>query len=111
MRFSLRLLPDLGYDLEAGRLDRSAHPFSTAIAIRDVRITTRMYTDDPFPSVMGTIHEAGHGLYEQGMNPAYEDLPVSSPPSLGLHESQSRLWENVVGRSRAFWQHYTPVML
>ncbi len=69
-----------------------------------------MYADDPFPSVMGTIHEAGHGLYEQGMNPAYEDLPVSSPPSLGLHESQSRLWENVVGRSRGFWQHYTPVI-
>lgn len=110
MRFSLRLLPDLGYDLEAGRLDLSAHPFSTAIAIRDVRITTRMYADDPFPSVMGTIHEAGHGLYEQGMNPDYEDLPVSSPPSLGLHESQSRLWENVVGRSRGFWQHYTPVI-
>ncbi len=110
MRFSQRLLPDLGFDLEAGRLDRSAHPFSTAIAVHDVRITTRMYEHDPFPCVMGTIHEAGHGMYEQGMDADYEDLPVSSPPSLGLHESQSRLWENIVGRSRGFWEHYTPIL-
>ncbi len=110
MRFSMRLLPELGYDMQAGRLDLSVHPFTNAISRGDVRITTRMYADDPFPSVMGTIHEAGHGLYEQGMDPAYEDLPVGSPPSLGLHESQSRLWENVVGRSRGFWQHYTPLI-
>jgi carboxypeptidase Taq len=111
MRFSQRLLPDLGFDVvNAGRLDRSAHPFSTAIALGDVRITTRMYEHDPFPCVLATIHEAGHGMYEQGMDPEYEDLPVSSPPSLGLHESQSRLWENIVGRSRGFWQHYTPIM-
>ena len=80
MRFSLRMLPDLGFDFNAGRLDRSAHPFSTAIALGDVRITTRMYDTDPFPSVMGTIHEAGHAMYEQGMDPAYEDLPVAARP-------------------------------
>ncbi len=109
--FSRRLLPELGYDLAAGRLDQSAHPFSTTIALHDVRITTRMSSDDPFPAVMGTIHEAGHAMYEQGMDPEYEDLPVGTPPSLGLHESQSRLWENIVGRSRAFWEHYTPAIL
>ncbi len=110
MAFSRRILPDLGYNMEGGRLDLSVHPFSIGLAQRDARITTRTYLDDPFGTVLATIHEAGHAMYEQGMDPAYEDLPVASAPSLGLHESQSRLWENVIGRSREYWEHYTPVM-
>ncbi len=108
--FSDVILRGIGFDLEAGRLDRSVHPFSTAIALHDVRITTRLFADEPFAAVMGTIHEAGHAMYEQGMDARYEDLPVATPPSLGLHESQSRLWENIVGRSHEFWEHFTAPM-
>ena len=109
-RFTMRVLEDMGFDLDAGRQDLSVHPFSTMIALRDVRVTTRLYPHDPFAGVFSTIHEAGHGLYDQGLDPDYEDLPIASPASLGAHESQSRLWENVVGRSRPFWEHYTPIM-
>ena len=105
-----RILADTGFDLTAGRLDRSAHPFTTTIALGDVRVTTRIYEHDPLGAIYSTIHEAGHGLYEQGFDPANEDTPVADAPSLGLHESQSRLWENIVGRSRPFWQHYAPVL-
>jgi carboxypeptidase Taq len=108
--FTLRVLADLGYDLDAGRQDISAHPFSTTIALRDVRITTRVYEDDPFSAIFSTIHEAGHGMYDQGFDPRFEDLPLAEAPSLGAHESQSRLWENVVGRSLPFWRHYAPVL-
>jgi carboxypeptidase Taq len=108
--FTERVLADLGFDLEAGRQDISAHPFSTTIALRDVRVTTRVYEDDPFSAVFSTIHEAGHGMYDQGFDPRFEDLPLASAPSLGAHESQSRLWENIVGRSRPFWDHYTPLL-
>ncbi|MGN6379262.1 MAG: carboxypeptidase M32, partial [Gaiellales bacterium] len=104
-----RLLADIGFDLEAGRLDQSAHPFSSMVGLYDVRVTTRLYRNDPFPSVFSTIHEAGHGMYDQGFDPDYEDLPLAQAPSLGAHESQSRLWENIVGRSRPFWRRYTPV--
>jgi carboxypeptidase Taq len=108
--FTMRLLADIGFDLDAGRQDISTHPFSTMIALRDVRVTTRLYPHDPFAAVFSTIHEAGHGMYDQGLDPAFEDLPIASPASLGAHESQSRLWENIVGRSRPFWEHYTPVI-
>jgi carboxypeptidase Taq len=108
--FTMRLLADLGYDLEAGRQDLSAHPFTTSLALRDVRVTTRLDEHDPWSGIFSTIHEAGHGLYEQGLDPAYEDTPAAAAPSLGLHESQSRLWENLVGRGRAFWERYLPVM-
>src|SRR3954471_15082518 len=107
---TVRMLADLGFDLTAGRQDRSAHPFTSAMALGDVRLTTRIDERDPFDAIFSTIHEAGHGLYEQGFDPAHEDTPVGEAPSFGIHESQSRLWENVVGRSRAFWQHYEPVM-
>jgi carboxypeptidase Taq len=69
-----------------------------------------MDESDPFSAISSTLHEAGHGLYDQGFDPQYEDTPIAEAPSLGLHESQSRLWENLVGRSLPFWQHYTPVM-
>jgi carboxypeptidase Taq len=80
------------------------------MALRDVRLTTRIDERDPFDAIFSSLHEAGHGLYEQGFDPAYEDTPLAEAPSFGIHESQSRLWENVVGRSREFWRHYEPVM-
>jgi carboxypeptidase Taq len=107
---TIRLLGDLGYDMTAGRQDRSAHPFTQTIALGDVRVTTRIDERHPLSAVFSTIHEAGHGMYEQGFDPAFEDTPLAEAPSLGLHESQSRLWENIVGRSLPFWQHYAPVM-
>ena len=107
---TMRLLGDLGYDMTAGRQDRSAHPFTQTIALGDVRVTTRIDERHPLSAVFSTIHEAGHGMYEQGFDPSFEDTPVADAPSLGLHESQSRLWENIVGRSRPFWEHYAPVM-
>ena len=107
---TIRLLGDLGYDMTAGRQDRSAHPFTQTIGLGDVRVTTRIDERHPLSAVYSTVHEAGHGMYEQGFDPAYEDTPVASAPSLGLHESQSRLWENIVGRSLPFWEHYAPVM-
>ena len=75
-----------------------------------MRLTTRIDERSPFEAVFGTIHECGHGLYEQGFDSRYEDTPLHDAPSFGLHESQSRLWENLVGRSRPFWDHYGPVM-
>jgi carboxypeptidase Taq len=108
--FTMRLLRDIGFDLDAGRQDLSAHPFTTTIALHDIRVTTRIDEADPFTAIASTMHEAGHGLYDQGFDPDYEDTPIAEAPSLGLHESQSRLWENLVGRSLPFWRHYTPVM-
>jgi carboxypeptidase Taq len=108
--FTIRLLKDIGFELDAGRQDRSTHPFSTTIALRDIRVTTRIDETDPFSGIASTMHEAGHGLYEQGFDSEHEDTPIAEAPSLGLHESQSRLWENMVGRSLPFWRRYTPAM-
>jgi carboxypeptidase Taq len=105
-KFNLYLLPLLGYDLEAGRLDVTAHPFACTINVGDVRITTRYFDNDPKSSLFATIHEAGHAIYEQGVNPDYEGSVISGGISLGIHESQSRFLENMVGRSEAFWQRY-----
>ena len=106
--FGLEVARALGYDLDRGRQDRSAHPFTTAFATTDVRITTRL-DEAFFPSAFfGTIHEVGHALYEQGVDPALDRTPLADGTSLGMHESQSRLWENLVGRSRAFWAHWLP---
>jgi carboxypeptidase Taq len=107
---TIRMLADIGFDFDAGRQDRSAHPFTTTIALHDIRLTTRIDETDPFSALTSTLHEAGHGLYDQGFDPEYEDTPIAQAPSLGLHESQSRLWENLVGRSLPFWRRYTPVM-
>ncbi len=94
----------LGFDYDAGRLDISTHPFTTSFGRSDVRLTTRYDPAWPFQSLMGTIHEAGHGMYDQGLSEEHEGTPLGESVSLGIHESQSRFFENNIGRSRAFWQ-------
>lgn len=105
-KLSLDVAAMLGYDFDRGRLDRSGHPFSTAFSISDVRITTRIESNFFSPAFYGTLHEVGHALYEQGINPAFERTPLADGTSLGIHESQSRLWENLVGRSEGFLEYY-----
>ncbi|MGA9277055.1 carboxypeptidase M32 [Ilumatobacter sp.] len=98
----------LGYDFESGRLDLSAHPFTTGFDPGDVRITWRPEPDDFRPGLFGIMHEAGHAMYEQGLPTELARTPLGAAVSLGIHESQSRLWENQVGRSRAFWEWALP---
>ena len=104
--FSLFVLPQLGYDMDAGRLDVSAHPFAMGVNPGDVRITTRYMEDDMRSAIFGTIHECGHALYEQGVNPEYTGTVLASGTSMGIHESQSRFLENIVGRSFEFWTYF-----
>lgn len=99
----------MGFDLNRGRIDLSAHPFTSGGG-RDVRITYRYQEDNPYFAIFPIIHEAGHALYEQGYQEKHLGTPLAEAVSMGLHESQSRLWENVVGRSIPFWTHYFPVM-
>jgi len=98
----------MGFDFSAGRLDEVVHPFCTTIGPGDVRITTRFERGNFAPAFFGILHEAGHGLYEQGLERAHWGLPRGEAVSLAIHESQSRMWENIVGRSRAFWTHFLP---
>ncbi|MHB8873088.1 MAG: carboxypeptidase M32 [Myxococcaceae bacterium] len=109
-RFTLKLLTDMGFDLEAGRQDKSVHPFTGGTHPLDVRLTLRLDEKTPLPAVFGAIHEGGHGLFEQGFSQEHYRTPLAAAPSMGLHESQSRLWENIVGRSRTFWGHYFPLL-
>ncbi|MBK8190325.1 MAG: carboxypeptidase M32 [Vampirovibrionales bacterium] len=107
--FCRETLTAMGYDFTRGRMDASAHPFTTEIGGRnDVRLTIRSTTAHPLESVFTALHEGGHALYEQGVDPALADSPLGTGTSLGIHESQSRLWENAVGRSAAFWRHFYP---
>jgi carboxypeptidase Taq len=108
--FGLRAAANIGYDLKRGRLDKTHHPFCTKFSLGDVRITTRVYENDLARAFFATLHEAGHALYEQGVNPALDGTPLGKGASAGVHESQSRLWENVVGRSRGFWRHFYPAL-
>lgn len=110
LAFSLSVATQMGYDLRRGRLDKTHHPFCTKFAAGDVRITTRVRQDDVGDALFSTVHEAGHAMYEQGVSAALEGTPLGMGVSAGVHESQSRLWENVVARSRPFWQHYYPVL-
>ncbi len=109
-QLTLRLLKDLGFDFSHGRQDRSAHPFTASVNERDVRVTTRIEEHNLMGAVSSTIHECGHALYEQGFDPAHYRTYLAAAPSMGIHESQSRLWENQVGLSRGFWRHYWPEM-
>ncbi|RTG95260.1 carboxypeptidase M32 [Thermus scotoductus] len=106
--FALELLRACGYDLEAGRLDPTAHPFAISIGPGDVRITTRYYEDFFNAGIFGTLHEMGHALYEQGLPKEHWGTPRGEAVSLGIHESQSRTWENLVGRSLGFWERFFP---
>lgn len=106
----LRILGDMGYDFDAGRQDKSPHPFTTNFDICDVRVTTRIDLQNPFSALLGSIHEGGHALYEQGFQMEDRRTILAAAPSLGIHESQSRLWENLIGRGLPFWKHYAPVM-
>jgi len=106
--FNKEIAEAIGFDFEAGRIDTTVHPFCTEMGPRDCRMTTRYDVRDFTSSLSGTMHEAGHGLYTQGLDAAHYGTPVGSYLSLGIHESQSRLWENQVGRSRAFWAHWYP---
>lgn len=106
--FTLELLQAMGFDLDAGRQDKSTHPFTGGTGLFDVRLTTRLFPELPLSSVFSTIHEGGHGLYEQGFAKEHARTTLAQAPSMGLHESQSRLWENIVGRSRDFWVHFFP---
>lgn len=107
-RFNARVAAAIGFDFDAGRIDTTAHPFCTTLGPRDVRLTTRYMESDFTSSLFGVLHEAGHGLYEQGLPAEDFGLPSGSAVSLGIHESQSRLWENHVGRSQTFWKHWYP---
>ncbi|WP_170788663.1 carboxypeptidase M32 [Ruegeria lacuscaerulensis] len=101
MRLSQKLATTFGYDLNTGRVDKAVHPFSSGSGL-DVRITTRTSETDPFNCFYSTIHEVGHAAYEQGIDQAYALTPLGSGVSMGVHESQSRIYENQLGRSRAF---------
>jgi carboxypeptidase Taq len=106
--FGNEVITRFGYDWNCGRLDTSAHPFTTSFSIGDVRITTRFLTNHPASALFGTMHEAGHGMYNQGIHRRFERTPLANGASLAIHESQSRLWENLVGRSRPFWTFFYP---
>ncbi len=98
----------IGFDFAAGRLDTTVHPFCSGHGPGDCRLTTRYDLHALNQGLFGTLHEAGHGMYEQGLDPAQFGTPMGTAVSLGIHESQSRLWENQVGRSRPFWEHFFP---
>ncbi|MEO0452888.1 MAG: carboxypeptidase M32 [Verrucomicrobiota bacterium] len=101
----------VGFDFERGRMDVSVHPFSSGMGPHDNRITTRYDEADFTSSLSAILHEAGHGMYEQGLNPDAFATPLGESVSLGIHESQSRFWENQIGRSEAFWQSWYPTIL
>jgi carboxypeptidase Taq len=103
--FAERVLETLGFESGSWRLDTTVHPFCTSFSTRDVRLTTR-YHPTGLESIWSTMHEAGHGLYAHGLATSLERTPLANAPSLGVNESQSRTWENLVGRSRPFWSHW-----
>ncbi len=107
-RFTVEVIKRFGYDFERGRLDKTAHPFAVRLNSGDVRITTRYPKNTLSDPLFSTLHEAGHAMYEQGIKADYEGTPLAGGTSAGVHESQSRLWENVIGRSYAFWQYFYP---
>jgi carboxypeptidase Taq len=107
-RLNAAIAESIGFDFKAGRIDTTNHPFCTTLGPRDVRMTTRYDESDFTSSLFGILHEAGHGMYEQGLPADEFGLPSGSTVSLGIHESQSRLWENHVGRSRALWNLWYP---
>jgi carboxypeptidase Taq len=108
LAFGEEVIKVLGYDFDRGRQDLTHHPFTTKFSIGDVRITTRVNENDMTDGLFSTIHEAGHAMYEQGIRMELEATPLGTGTSAGVHESQSRTWENLVGRSRGFWEYFYP---
>ena len=106
--FGVEVISKFGYDWDHGRQDKSVHPFTTGFGLNDVRITTRFNTKFLPTAMFSTMHECGHALYELGIAKKYNRTPLGAGASMAVHESQSRLWENLVGRSRAFWKHFYP---
>ena len=106
--FGKAVVTAFGFDFQAGRLDVTTHPFCSGIGPGDTRLTTRYNLHDFGDAFFSILHEAGHGLYDQGLDPEHYGTPMGEAASLGIHESQSRLWENFVGRSRAFWDYWLP---
>jgi carboxypeptidase Taq len=105
--FELEVVREFGFTADAWRLDPTVHPFASGTGVTDIRITTRYFTDG-LEGLFGTMHEFGHGLYEHQVDPSLERSPLARGVSLGLHESQSRMWENLVGRSQPFWRRFFP---
>jgi len=108
LAFSEEVATSFGFDFQRGRQDKSAHPFTQNMGPDDVRLTTRFDPKHPFALLFGTMHETGHGLYEQGVGHTWSRTMLESGASLAIHESQSRMWENLVGRSMPFWEHFYP---
>ena len=106
--FGETVITKFGYDFSRGRQDKAPHPFQTTFSVDDTRITNRFEADNPLATLFSAMHEAGHAMYEQGSNPAYERTPLAGGTSLAVHESQSRMWENLVGRSLPFWEYFFP---
>lgn len=106
--FSEKIIAKFGYDFQRGRQDQAPHPFETTFSVNDVRITNRFEKHQPLATLFSAMHECGHALYELGVNPAYERTALAGGTSLAIHESQSRMWENLVGRSLPFWEHFYP---
>lgn len=107
--FNREVAAVIGFDFDAGRIDTTAHPFCSGLGPNDCRLATRYNEQDFTQSLYGIMHEAGHGLYDQGLPKEHYGTPLGNAVSLGIHESQSRLWENHVGRGEAFWRHWHPV--
>ena len=105
--FLKKVIGEIGFDFRHGRIDCSVHPFQGGIS-PDIRITTRFDENNPIDSLFGAIHESGHGMYEQGLPREHPGTALAESVGMAMHESQSRLWENQVGRSRAFWNYYEP---
>ncbi|MDR3166881.1 MAG: carboxypeptidase M32 [Treponema sp.] len=110
VRFNGALMDHLGFDRSRGRLDVSAHPFTTSLGSNDIRITTRYYPRNLLSGLFSVIHESGHALYEMGFPPELRGTCLADGASMAIHESQSRFWENVIGRSRPFWAGLFPLL-
>jgi carboxypeptidase Taq len=109
--FGVEVITRLGYDFNHGRQDRSVHPFTTSFGLRDVRITTRFDQNNLSPALFGSMHEAGHALYEQGINKRLDRSLLANGASMAVHESQSRMFENLIGRSMPFWEYFYPQLV
>jgi carboxypeptidase Taq len=107
-KFGEAVITQFGYDWSRGRQDKAPHPFQTTFSVNDTRITNRFEENNPFATLFSAMHESGHAMYEQGSNLVYERTPLAGGTSLAVHESQSRMWENLVGRSLPFWEHFFP---